>query len=391
MTEKNDALAISVGTRELGDVFVKSGLFKDAGSKEQAIVKILAGREIGISPIASMTGIHIIKNQIAIGANLMAAAVKNSGKYDYKVTKHTDKECSIDFYEGETKLGTSPFTMDDADRAGVYMGKDGSWYKWPRNMLFARALSNGVKWYCPDVFGHAPVYTPEELGAKVDEDGEPINITPVEPQKGPDTQTSHSTHVPPPQKEMSRDSGRKPANKECSFCGTESVPIREGHKLAGKLHCPKCFEDCPACDFGILHKTLHCHTGTGIMCDNDDCKGVRISEKPAGWGLYDDGLSECKKCPLALLCSEDYKVFDYDGPLVGMDDKPGKYPYTFQLKKLEGLVEATAEDDNGDSISLENTKTHAGWKKSWPKGDEEQREKAEVLAKEILLRFFNAK
>jgi hypothetical protein len=29
-------------------------------------------------------------------------------------------------------------------------------------MLFARAISNGVKWYTPDVFS-GPVYTPEEF------------------------------------------------------------------------------------------------------------------------------------------------------------------------------------------------------------------------------------
>lgn len=29
-------------------------------------------------------------------------------------------------------------------------------------MLFARAISNGVKWYCPDVFA-GPVYVPEEM------------------------------------------------------------------------------------------------------------------------------------------------------------------------------------------------------------------------------------
>jgi hypothetical protein len=34
-------------------------------------------------------------------------------------------------------------------------------------MLYARALSNGAKWYCPDVFG-GPIYTPDELGAVVD-------------------------------------------------------------------------------------------------------------------------------------------------------------------------------------------------------------------------------
>ena len=35
--------------------------------------------------------------------------------------------------------------------------------KYPQNMLFARAMSNGVKWYTPDIFA-GPVYTPEEMG-----------------------------------------------------------------------------------------------------------------------------------------------------------------------------------------------------------------------------------
>jgi hypothetical protein len=41
-------------------------------------------------------------------------------------------------------------------------------------MLFARAMSNGVRWYCPDVFSGAPTYTPEELGADVTESGDVI-------------------------------------------------------------------------------------------------------------------------------------------------------------------------------------------------------------------------
>ena len=48
--------------------------------------------------------------------------------------------------------------------------------KFPRNMLFARSLSNGVKWFCPDIFLGAPVYTPDELGATVDEQGEVIEL-----------------------------------------------------------------------------------------------------------------------------------------------------------------------------------------------------------------------
>lgn len=44
--------------------------------------------------------------------------------------------------------------------------------KFPRNMLFARAMSNGTKWYTPDVFNGNLVYTPDEMGAKVNIDGE---------------------------------------------------------------------------------------------------------------------------------------------------------------------------------------------------------------------------
>ena len=161
----------------VSEIFMKSGLFKDTKKQSEAIVKILAGREIGLEPIESMTGIHIVKDKISFGANVMAAAVKRNPEYDYLITEHTNEKCLIEFSKNGTTIYTSEFTMQDAKLAGVV--KEGSpWIKYPRNMLFARAMSNGVRFACPDVFGNAPVYVPEELGAEVNEDGEPINITP---------------------------------------------------------------------------------------------------------------------------------------------------------------------------------------------------------------------
>lgn len=148
----------------------KSGYFQDSKEQAQAIVKIMAGQEMGFGPFASMTGVYIIKGKPSIGANLMAAAVKGSGKYNYRVTEMTDKVCSIDFYEGKEMIGTSAFTIEDAKRAETQ-----NIAKFPRNMLFARAMSNGAKWYCPDVFNGSPIYTPEELGAEVDSDGNVVN------------------------------------------------------------------------------------------------------------------------------------------------------------------------------------------------------------------------
>jgi len=141
----------------LGKTFYESGMFTDIKSAQQAVVKIMAGQEIGIPPFASMSGIHIIAGKPTIGAGLIASSVKGSGKYDYKVVQQDEKACSIDFYQGKEKIGNSVFTADDAKKAGTK-----NFDKFPKNMLFARAISNGVKWYCPDVFAGS-VYTPEEM------------------------------------------------------------------------------------------------------------------------------------------------------------------------------------------------------------------------------------
>lgn len=141
----------------IAKAFVESGMFQDTKSMAQAIVKIQAGQEIGIPPFAAMTGIHIILGKPVIGAGVIASLVKSSGRYDYKVMEQNDSVCSIDFYRGKDKLGNSTFTINDARKAGTK-----NIDKFPKNMLFARAISNGVKWYCPDVF-NGPVYVPEEM------------------------------------------------------------------------------------------------------------------------------------------------------------------------------------------------------------------------------------
>jgi len=147
----------------MAKAFAESGMFADTKSAAQAIVKIQAGQEIGIPPFAAMTGIHIIQGKPTIGAGLIASRVKGSGKYDYRVVEASEKVCSIDFYQGATKIGNSTFTIEDARKA-LTKNID----KFPKNMLFARAISNGVKWYCPDIFS-GPVYVPEEMASVTEE------------------------------------------------------------------------------------------------------------------------------------------------------------------------------------------------------------------------------
>lgn len=144
----------------------KSGYFTDAKSEAQVVVKVMAGAELGLPPFASMTGIHIIQGRPALGANLLATLIKNHPDYNYRVMELSDKVCRIQFFENGEACGVSEFTIEEARKAGTK-----NLDRFPKNMLFARAISNGARWYTPGVFGGSPVYTPEELGANVDEDG----------------------------------------------------------------------------------------------------------------------------------------------------------------------------------------------------------------------------
>ena len=156
--------------------FADSGMFPDCKSMAQAAVKIQAGREFGIQPFAAMSGIHIIQGKPTIGAGLMAARVKGFGKYDYKVIEHNDKVCSIEYFQGKESIGLSTFTIEDARKAGTK-----NLDKFPKNMLFARAMSNGVKWFTPDIY-EMPVYVPEEM-AQVTEDVQVVEVPAPAPNK----------------------------------------------------------------------------------------------------------------------------------------------------------------------------------------------------------------
>lgn len=158
--------------QRLGKLLAASGYFADAREMAQAAVKVMAGEELGIPPIASMMGVNIIQGKVAIGANLIASRIRAHG-YDYRVKRLDQTGCVIEFTRDGKVLGESSFAEEDA-RAAQLLGK-GPWKSFPRNMYFARAISNGARWYAPEIFGGAPVYTPEELGAEVDRDGEVIH------------------------------------------------------------------------------------------------------------------------------------------------------------------------------------------------------------------------
>jgi hypothetical protein len=143
----------------IGQVFASSGMFPDIKSQAQAVVKILAGKEIGLSPFESMAGIYVVNGKLALTSKVMSGLIKRSKTYDYIVKKLDDQECIITIMKGDKELGTSSFSIKDAAKAGL-VNKE-PWKAYPRNMLFARAVSNACRFYCPEVV--SGYYTVEEL------------------------------------------------------------------------------------------------------------------------------------------------------------------------------------------------------------------------------------
>jgi hypothetical protein len=140
-----------------------------------------------------MKGIHIIKGNPSVGAGLIAAKIKSCRpRYDYRVIRLTPEICELQAFEDGLKSGIVTFTAEEARIAGTQnMGK------FPKNMLFARCISNLHRFYLPDLFNGAQVYTPEEFGAEIDDQGRLVDIE-QESDPGYDNRPSYTPPVTKP-------------------------------------------------------------------------------------------------------------------------------------------------------------------------------------------------
>lgn len=169
---------------KIAGAFAASNLFPGL-TLEAAVVKIIAGEELGIGPMAAIKGIDVIEGNLGFRGNLVATLVKQHPVYDYRVTEKTNERCEIEFGPGPAPgkdkkgdwlpwpemYGASEFTIEDAERAGLIKPKS-NWEKWPRAMCFNRALTEGVRAFIPDVTAGAPAYTDDEIREVITVDSE---------------------------------------------------------------------------------------------------------------------------------------------------------------------------------------------------------------------------
>jgi hypothetical protein len=167
----------------LADVLVRSGMLPSAiRSREAAAAIILKGRELGIGAMEAFAGITVIQGKPTVSPQLMLSLINRSGLMcDMDVTDD-GRTCTVMMHRrGRSNPHRETFSMDDAKGLGL-AGKD-NWNKQPRVMRKWRAVAACARVVFPDVI--AGMYTPEEMGAEVDDDGEIVQAEAVEVESRP--------------------------------------------------------------------------------------------------------------------------------------------------------------------------------------------------------------
>jgi hypothetical protein len=163
--------------KELGAMAVKSGLLPTSvNTPEKAVIIILKGRELGIPPMQAFSSIAVVNGKPTMSAELMAAMIyKNVPGAIINYLKSDNNECVIEAQRPGGKPTRFSFSMEDAKRANL-VGK-GPWQTYPAAMLRARCLSAMARAMFADALSGV-VYTPEELGAEIDDDGNVLSVPP---------------------------------------------------------------------------------------------------------------------------------------------------------------------------------------------------------------------
>lgn len=127
-------------------------MFDSEGKPENAVAKVMAGMELGIGPMASIRGFHMIKGKPSLSGELVATLIKRSGRYDFRSKVEADR-ATVTIYDKGEALDPVTFTLEDAKTAGLTGNEN--YKKYAADMLFNRAVVRAARRHCPEVIGGA--------------------------------------------------------------------------------------------------------------------------------------------------------------------------------------------------------------------------------------------
>ncbi len=157
--------------RDQATILLKSSFLPQAiKTPEQAMAIILTGRELGIGTMAALNTINVIQGKPTISPQLMLALINRSGQLeDIKIeTGEMGATCAI------KRRGRTTYTarFGPKEAAAMGLGAKDNYRKQAATMYKWRAVADAARATFPDAI--LGLYTPDEMGAEVTDDGEII-------------------------------------------------------------------------------------------------------------------------------------------------------------------------------------------------------------------------
>ena len=105
---------------------------------------------IGISPMEALDGgMYYVQGKVELSAAMMNQLIRMKKHSVTKDEKSNDQICILQGKRKDTgDTWTESFSIEDAKKAGIYRNQ---WLKYPKDMLFARALSRLARQLFPDI------------------------------------------------------------------------------------------------------------------------------------------------------------------------------------------------------------------------------------------------
>lgn len=169
--------------RDTASMLVKTGFLPSSiKTAEQAMAIILTGRELGIGMMAALNTINVVQGKPTISPQLMLALIERSGQLEnIEVEPHNGNAMRCTMKRKGRTAHTEYFGEEEARALGL-LGKD-NYKKQAFTMYRWRAVAACARVVFADVI--LGLYTPDELGANVNDDGEivlpdnpPLHIQP---------------------------------------------------------------------------------------------------------------------------------------------------------------------------------------------------------------------
>jgi hypothetical protein len=145
--------------KEMANYVCASGLFPGITTPEAAVTLMMLCQAENLHPIKATQRYHIIKGKPAMKADAMLGEFQSKGG-KVQWLKWDDDCCKGVFFAPGIVDGIEvEWTMERANKANLTSNP--TWKSYPRNMLRARVISDGVRMCMPAII--AGIYTPEEV------------------------------------------------------------------------------------------------------------------------------------------------------------------------------------------------------------------------------------